>query len=62
MDVDGTDAAQKLAILAHLAFGATVDWSEIPRIGIDELDPVDLKYARGAWLSNQIVGGRKYGR
>ena len=31
MDVDGTDAAQKLAILAHLAFGATVDWSEIPR-------------------------------
>ena len=46
MDVDGTDAAQKLAILAHLAFGATVDWSEIPRIGIDGLDPNDLRYAR----------------
>lgn len=45
MDVDGTDAAQKLAILAHLAFGATVDWSEIPRMGIDGLDPNDLKYA-----------------
>ena len=26
MDVDGTDAAQKLAILAHLAFGARVHW------------------------------------
>jgi homoserine dehydrogenase len=45
MDVDGTDAAQKLAILSHLAFGATVDWSEIPRLGIDGLDPDDLKYA-----------------
>ncbi len=46
MDVDGTDAAQKLAILAHLAFGATADWSEIPRQGIDNLDPSDLRYAR----------------
>jgi homoserine dehydrogenase len=46
MDVDGTDAAQKLAILAHLAFGATVNWSEIPRVGIDDLDPEDLQYAR----------------
>ena len=45
MDVDGSDAAQKLAILAHLAFGATVDWSDIPRIGIDVLEPTDLKYA-----------------
>ncbi len=46
MDVDGTDAAQKLAILAHLAFGATVDWSQIPRTGIDGLDPEDLLYAQ----------------
>lgn len=45
MDVDGTDAAQKLAILAHLAFGATVDWKDIPTTGIDGLDPIDLKYA-----------------
>lgn len=45
MDVDGTDAAQKLAILSHLAFGATVDWRDIPRSGIDRLDPVDLRYA-----------------
>jgi homoserine dehydrogenase len=46
MDVDGTDAAQKLAILAHLAFGATVDWNEIPRVGINGLDPDDLRYAK----------------
>jgi len=45
MDVSGGDAAQKLAILAHLAFGARVHWSEIPRVGIDKLDPADLHYA-----------------
>ena len=36
LDVDGSDAAQKLAILAHLAFGARVDWKDIPRMGIDQ--------------------------
>lgn len=46
MDVDGTDAAQKLAILAHLAFGSRVHWSEIPRRGIDTLDVADMRYAR----------------
>ena len=38
MDVDGTDATQKLAILAHLAFGVWVPWKEIPRIGVDTID------------------------
>ncbi|HEY1068841.1 MAG TPA: homoserine dehydrogenase, partial [Pirellulales bacterium] len=46
LDVDGSDAAQKLSILAHLAFGARVDWREIPRTGIDTLDPQDLRYAK----------------
>jgi homoserine dehydrogenase len=46
MDVSGGDAAQKLAILAHLAFGARVHWSEIPCVGIDTLDSADLKYAK----------------
>jgi homoserine dehydrogenase len=45
MDVDGSDAAQKLAILAHLAFGARVDWKDIPRTGIDTLDVADVRYA-----------------
>ena len=45
MDVDGTDAAQKLAILAHLAFGARVDWNEIPRSGIEQIDRSDLVFA-----------------
>lgn len=46
MDVSGADAAQKLAILAHLAFGARVHWKEIPCIGIDNLDPADIRYAK----------------
>ncbi len=46
MDVDGSDAAQKLAILAHLAFGARVDWNDIPRQGIDTLELADLRYAK----------------
>ena len=45
MDVDGTDAAQKLAILAHLAFGARVFWPSIPRQGIDQLAAADMQYA-----------------
>lgn len=42
MDVDGTDAAQKLAILSHLAFGAYPDWAEIPRMGIDSLETTEI--------------------
>jgi len=45
MDVDGTDATQKLAILAHLAFGVWVPWHDIPRTGIDGLDIDLLNYA-----------------
>jgi homoserine dehydrogenase len=45
MDVDGTDATQKLAILAHLAFGVWVPWAEIPRMGIEGIDLDLLTYA-----------------
>jgi homoserine dehydrogenase len=46
MDVDGSDAAQKLAILAHLAFGARAHWSDIPRVGIDNLHTTDMLFAK----------------
>ena len=35
LDVDGTDAAHKLAILAQIAFGAAVPLPSIPRRGIE---------------------------
>jgi homoserine dehydrogenase len=46
LDVDGSDAAQKLALLAHLAFGVRVHWKGIGRQGIDKLDLVDLRFAQ----------------
>ena len=45
LDVDGTDTAHKLAVLAQLAFGAGVTTAEIPREGIDRLQPADIAYA-----------------
>ena len=45
-DVDGSDAAQKLAILAQLGFGAKVDWADIPKRGIDSIRLVDFSYAQ----------------
>ncbi len=46
MDVDGTDAAQKLVLLAQLAFGTRVSLAAFPRQGIDALQLADLNYAR----------------
>jgi homoserine dehydrogenase len=45
MDVDGSDAAQKLAILAHLAFGSRTHWKEIPRWGLESFELSDVQYA-----------------
>ncbi len=45
LDVDGTDTAHKLAILAQVAFGATVRTADIPRRGIDQLQSPDIRYA-----------------
>ena len=46
MDVDGTDAVQKLTILAQLGFGAVVDWQTVSRLGIESVDALDFRYAR----------------
>lgn len=45
LDVDGTDAAHKLAILAQLAFRTTVTMADIPRVGINCLQAADIRYA-----------------
>jgi homoserine dehydrogenase len=45
LDVDGTDTAHKLAILAQLAFETSVVVDLIPCQGIDRLQLADLKYA-----------------
>lgn len=55
MDVDGSDAAQKLAILAHLAFGARVNWRDIPRTGIDTVNIADMRYANELGYSIKLL-------
>ncbi len=45
LDVNGTDTAHKLAILAQLAFGASVTLDDIPCQGIDRLQLADITYA-----------------
>lgn len=46
LDVDGSDSTQKLAILAQLAFGAKPDWKKIPRVGVDVVDAIDIRFAK----------------
>lgn len=45
-DVKGLDAAQKISILASLAFGRWIKPSEIYCEGITEITPIDMEYAR----------------
>src|SRR5262245_11566300 len=45
LDVDGSDAAHKLAVLAQIAFGVAAKPHEIERKGIDTLDAMDIRFA-----------------
>ncbi len=45
VDVNGMDAAQKLAILARLAFGVEVSPNAIDRRGIDTVQTADIRFA-----------------
>jgi len=44
-DVDGIDAAHKLALLTGMAFGAELTYKEIPTEGIRRMTPVDMEMA-----------------
>lgn len=46
LDVDGTDAAHKLAVLISIAFGVPASFNSIFREGIDRLTPQDIVFAR----------------
>ena len=45
LDLDGTDAAHKLALLAAIAFGSPVNFAGIYREGITSLTPEDMRFA-----------------
>ncbi|CAN5633711.1 homoserine dehydrogenase [soil metagenome] len=55
-DVNGKDAAAKMAILARLAFGAAVALDQVTYEGIEHVTAADIAYARELGLSLKLIG------
>ena len=55
-DVDGRDAAAKMAILARLAFGTPVHIDQVVYEGIEHITADDLEYARELGLELKLLG------
>jgi len=55
-DVDGVDAAHKLAILASLAFGAEIDFDAVYIEGIRAIGSDDMAYAEEFGLRIKLLG------
>ncbi len=55
-DVNGADAAAKMAILARLAFHTPVSLDDVTYEGITEIRPDDIAYARELGLSLKLLG------
>lgn len=60
LDVNGGDAAHKLAILATLAFGAKVELSKVTTEGIDQVGAIDMEMAgRFGYVIKPLAIGRE---
>jgi len=55
-DVNGADAAAKMAILARLAFHTPVTLDQVDFEGIESVQPDDLNYAKELGLSLKLLG------
>ena len=55
-DVDGVDAAHKLAILASLAFGREVDFDSIHIEGIRRISQMDIRFAEELGYRIKLLG------
>src|SRR5581483_11605246 len=55
-DVDGRDAAAKMAILARLAFDTPVRLDQVGYEGIEHIQPDDLEYAHELGLQLKLIG------
>jgi homoserine dehydrogenase len=55
-DVDGIDAAHKLAILASVAFGTSVDFAAIHIEGISRVSPLDIQFADELGYRIKLLG------
>jgi homoserine dehydrogenase len=55
-DVNGKDAAAKMAILARLAFDTPVHLDDVPYEGIEAITADDMAYARELGLGLKLIG------
>ncbi len=55
-DVDGRDAAAKMAILARLAFDTPVRLDQVRYEGIEQITQDDIQYARDLGLGLKLIG------
>jgi homoserine dehydrogenase len=55
-DVNGKDAAAKMAILARLAFDTPVHLDQVVYEGIEQIAPDDIEYARELGLGLKLIG------
>lgn len=55
-DVNGKDAAAKMAILARLAFNTPVHLDQVPHEGIEHITADDMEYARDLGLGLKLIG------
>ena len=58
-DIDGFDAARKLAILASLSYGKQVDFEDIYTEGITDIDKRDMLYAKALGMKIKLVASAK---
>jgi homoserine dehydrogenase len=55
LDVGGGDAAQKISILASIAFGCWIDWRAILCEGIQSVSPSDIEFCRSAGYVFKLI-------
>lgn len=55
-DVEGLDAARKMAILARLAFSTDVELDDVEVNGISELSLADLQYGKQLGYTMKLIG------
>ncbi len=55
-DVDGIDAAHKLALLTSLVFGCPVDFDAVQIEGIRHINPLDIQYAEELGYRVKLLG------
>jgi len=60
LDIEGTDAAHKLAILTALAYGMTINLDDIYVEGIKDITPEDIRHAEQLGYRVKLLAISKY--